>query len=167
MLTENRQGKTVLRQPGVIKIAHALSYSAWVGVVALRNPRHVGRVGTYGEMCANAGLVSFHFVNVSDARPAVAPWRGSDARFSTNPVCIAIPGAGPERPIILDMATSVIAMGKVRVARNKGEQLKPGILLDGAGKPMTDRGEHKGYALAFVCEMLAGALCGRQQHDAA
>jgi uncharacterized oxidoreductase len=104
----------------------------------------------------------------------VAPWRGTDARFSTNPVCIAIPGPEPERPIILDMATSVVAMGKVRVARNKGEQLKPGILLDGEGKPTTDPGamyrqprgalrtfgEHKGYALAFVCEMLAGALCG-------
>jgi uncharacterized oxidoreductase len=142
--------------------------------VALRNPHHIGRVGTYGEMCAEAGLVSFHFVNVTDARPAVAPWRGSDARFSTNPVCIAIPGSEPERPIILDMATSVVAMGKVRVARNKGEQLKPGILLDGEGKPTTDPaamyrqprgalttfGEHKGYALAFVCEMLAGALCG-------
>jgi uncharacterized oxidoreductase len=65
-------------------------------------------------------------------------------------------------------------MGKVRVARNKGEQMKPGILLDGEGKPTTDPGamyhqprgavltlgEHKGYALAFVCEMLAGALCG-------
>jgi len=105
MLTENRQGKTVvLRQPGVIKIAHALSYSAWVGVVALRNPHHIGRVGTYGEMCANAGFVSFHFVDVTDARPAVAPWRGSDARFSTNPVCIAMPGAEPARPIILDIA---------------------------------------------------------------
>ena len=97
-----------------------------------------------------------------------------DARFSTNPICIAIPGPEPERPIILDMATSAIAMGKVRVARNKGEQLKAGILIDGAGEPTTDPGamyrqprgalmtvgEHKGYALAFVCEMLAGALCG-------
>jgi hydroxycarboxylate dehydrogenase B len=145
-----------------------------VAVVALRNPHHIGRVGTYGELCAEAGLISFHFVNVTDARPAVAPWRGTDARFSTNPVCIAIPGPEPERPIILDMATSAIAMGKVRVARNKGEQLKPGILIDGDGKPTTDPGamyrqkrgalltigEHKGYALAFVCEMLAGALCG-------
>jgi uncharacterized oxidoreductase len=65
-------------------------------------------------------------------------------------------------------------MGKVRVARNKGEQLKPGTIIDGDGKPTTDPaamygqprgalmtiGEHKGYALAFVCEMLAGALCG-------
>jgi hydroxycarboxylate dehydrogenase B len=169
---ERAWGQIAAREAVLIGIARARE--SGVAVVALRNPHHIGRVGTYGEMCAEAGLVSFHFVNVTDARPAVAPWRGSDARFSTNPVCIAIPGPGPERPIILDMATSMIAMGKVRVARNKGEPLKPGILLDGAGQPTTDPGamyrqprgalrtvgEHKGYALAFVCEMLAGALCG-------
>ena len=169
---ERAWGQIAAREAVLAGIAKARE--AGVAVVALRNPHHIGRVGTYGELCAAAGLVSFHFVNVSDARPAVAPWRGTDARFSTNPVCIAIPGPDPARPIILDMATSVIAMGKVRVARNKGEQLKPGTLLDGEGRPTTDPGamygprrgalrtfgEHKGYALAFVCEMLAGALCG-------
>jgi len=169
---ERAWGQIAAREATMVGIAKA--QDTGVAVVALRNPHHIGRVGTYGEMCAEAGLVSFHFVNVTDARPAVAPWRGSDARFSTNPVCIAIPGSEPERPIILDMATSVVAMGKVRVARNKGEQLKPGILIDGEGKPTTDPaamyrrprgalttfGEHKGYVLAFVCEMLAGALCG-------
>src|SRR5215469_3101739 len=165
-------GQIAAREATLAGIAKARETG--VAVVALRNPHHIGRAGTYGELCAEAGMVSFHFVNVTDARPAVAPWRGTDARFSTNPVCIAMPGPEPARPIILDMATSVIAMGKVRVARNKGEQLKPGTLLDGAGKPTTDPGamyrqprgavltfgEHKGYALAFVCEMLAGALCG-------
>ena len=169
---ERAWGQIAAREAVMIGIAKARVTG--VAVVALRNTHHIGRVGTYGEICAGAGLISFHFVNVTDARPAVAPWRGSDARFSTNPVCIAIPGPEPQRPIILDMATSVVAMGKVRVARNKGEQLKPGILLDGEGKPTTDPdamyrqprgavltfGEHKGYALAFVCEMLAGALCG-------
>jgi len=169
---ERAWGQIAAREATLIGIAKAREIG--VAVVALRNPHHIGRVGTYGEMCVEAGMVSFHFVNVTDARPAVAPWRGTDARFSTNPVCIAIPGPEPQRPIILDMATSVVAMGKVRVARNKGEQMKPGILLGGDGKPTTDPGtmyrqprgavltlgEHKGYALAFVCEMLAGALCG-------
>ncbi len=169
---ERAWGQIAAREAVMLGIAKARE--AGVAVVALRNPHHIGRVGTYGEMCAAAGLVSFHFVNVTDARPAVAPWRGSDARFSTNPVCIAIPGPEADRPIILDMATSIVAMGKVRVARNKGEPMKPGTLLDGEGKPTTDPGamygqrrgalltfgEHKGYALAFVCEMLAGALCG-------
>jgi uncharacterized oxidoreductase len=145
-----------------------------VAVVALRNAHHIGRVGTYGELCAAAGLVSLHFVNITDQRPAVAPWRGSDGRFGTNPLCIALPGPAPERPIIADMATSRIAMGKVRVARNKGEEIAPGTLLDSDGKPTTDPhvmyrrprgalmtfGEHKGYALAFICEMLAGAVTG-------
>jgi uncharacterized oxidoreductase len=169
---ERAWGQIAAREAVTIGIAKARETG--VAVVALRNPHHIGRVGTYGEICAEAGLVSFHFVNVTDARPAVAPWRGTDARFSTNPVCIAIPGPEADRPIILDMATSVVAMGKVRVARNKGEQMKPGILIDGEGRPTTDPGamyrqprgavmtfgEHKGYALAFVCEMLAGALCG-------
>jgi uncharacterized oxidoreductase len=169
---ERAWGQIAAREAVMIGITKARETG--VAVVALRNPHHIGRVGTYGEICAEAGLVSFHFVNVTDARPAVAPWRGTDARFSTNPVCIAIPGPEPDRPIILDMATSVVAMGKVRVARNKGEQMKAGILIDGEGRPTTDPGamyrqprgavmtfgEHKGYALAFVCEMLAGALCG-------
>jgi len=169
---ERAWGQIAAREATMIAIDKARETG--VAVVALRNPHHIGRVGTYGEICAGAGMVSFHFVNVTDARPAVAPWRGADARFSTNPVCIAMPGPEPERPIILDMATSAVAMGKVRVARNKGEQMKAGILLDGEGKPTTDPntmygqrrgalltvGEHKGYALAFVCEMLAGALCG-------
>ncbi|HEX2648005.1 MAG TPA: malate/lactate/ureidoglycolate dehydrogenase [Candidatus Dormibacteraeota bacterium] len=169
---ERAWGQIAAREAVLTGIAKARETG--VAVVALRNPHHIGRVGTYGEICAGEGLVSFHFVNVTDARPAVAPWRGTDARFSTNPICIAIPSPQPERPIILDMATSAIAMGKVRVARNKGEQLKPGILIDAEGRPTTDPGamyrqprgalmtigEHKGYALAFVCEMLAGALCG-------
>src|SRR6201998_1834892 len=159
---ERAWGQIAAREAVMAGIAKARQTGG--AVVALRNPHHIGRVGTYGEMCAGAGLVSFHFVNVTDARPAVAPWRGTDARFSTNPVCIAIPGPEANRAVILDMATSVVAMGKVRVARNKGEQMKAGILIDGEGRPTTDPGamyrqprgaviafgEQKGYALAFV-----------------
>src|SRR5258708_21200282 len=118
--------------------------------------------------------MSLHLVNITDQRPAVAPWRGGDGRFGTNPVCIAMPGPSPHRPIILDMATSRIAMGKVRVARNKGETIGADTLLDADGKPTNDPkvmyrrprgalrtfGEHKGYGLAFICEMLGGALTG-------
>jgi uncharacterized oxidoreductase len=165
-------GQIVARKATELAIERAKANG--VAVVALKNAHHIGRVGTYGEMCAAAGLVSLHFVNITDQRPAVAPWRGSDARFGTNPLCIALPGPAPDRPIIADMATSRIAMGKVRVARNKGEQVMPGTLLDSEGKPTTDPhvmyrrprgalmtfGEHKGYALAFICEMLAGAVTG-------
>jgi uncharacterized oxidoreductase len=165
-------GQIVARAATEVGIAKARETG--VAVVALRNAHHIGRVGTYGEMCAIAGLVSMHFVNITDQRPAVAPWRGGDGRFGTNPVCIAMPGPSPDRPIILDMATSRIAMGKVRVARNKGEAIGADTLLDSDGKPTNDPnvmyrrprgalrtfGEHKGYGLAFICEMLGGALTG-------
>jgi hydroxycarboxylate dehydrogenase B len=165
-------GQIVAREATLLGIKKAKETG--VAVVALRNAHHIGRVGTYGEMCAGAGLVSISFVNITDQRPAVAPWRGADARFGTNPVTVAIPGPTPDRPIIADMATSKIAMGKVRVARNKGEQIASDILLDSDGNATTDpnvmyrrpRGalmtfaEHKGYALAFICEILAGAVTG-------
>jgi uncharacterized oxidoreductase len=143
-----------------------------VAVLGLANSHHIGRIGAWAELCLDAGLVSIHFVNVI-SRPVVAPFGGSDGRFVTNPMCVGIPVAGSD-PIVLDFATSRIAVGKVRVAHNKGERVAPGILLDAQGQPTTDPGvlfnephgallpfgEHKGYGLAVVCEILGGALAG-------
>ena len=141
-------------------------------VVALVNSHHLGRIGHWAEQCIAAGLVSIHFVNVvSD--PVVAPFGGSDARMVTNPFCVGVPLQG-RPPIVLDFATSRIAMGKVRVAMNRGEQVRPATLIDHRGEPTTDPrslfadphgailpfGEHKGYGLAVVCELLGGALAG-------
>jgi uncharacterized oxidoreductase len=154
----------------------AIARCRQTGVVALTlaNAHHIGRVGAYGELASAAGLVSLHFVNVTDHRALVAPFRGTDARFVTNPVCIALPGTDRQPPLLLDMATSAIAMGKVRVAKNEGKLLPEGILLDPTGQPTRDPtvmyrephgallpfGGHKGYALAVVTELLAGALSG-------
>jgi uncharacterized oxidoreductase len=157
-------------------MAAAIERCRQTGVVAmtLANAHHIGRVGAYGEQASAAGLVSLHFVNVTDHRAIVAPFRGTDARFVTNPVCIALPGTDRHPPLLLDMATSAIAMGKVRVARNLGQPVQAGILIDPAGQPTRDPnvmytephgallpfGGHKGYALAVVTELLAGALSG-------
>jgi uncharacterized oxidoreductase len=157
-------------------MAAAVARCRQTGVVAvtLANAHHIGRVGAYGELASGAGLVSLHFVNVTDHRPLVAPFRGTDARFVTNPVCIALPGTDRQPPLLLDMATSAIAMGKVRVARNEGHLVPEGVLIDEAGRPTRDPGVmyrephgalmpfggHKGYALALVTELLAGALSG-------
>ena len=146
------------------------------GIVAvtLANAHHIGRVGAYGEMTSGAGLVSLHFVNVTDHRALVAPFRGTDGRFVTNPICIALPGTDRQPPLLLDMATSAIAMGKVRVAKNEGHEVPDGVLIDEHGRPTRDPnvmyrephgallpfGAHKGYALAVVTELLAGALSG-------
>jgi uncharacterized oxidoreductase len=125
-------------------------------------------------MAVAQGLVAMHFVNVQ-SRPVVAPWGGADGRFGTNPCCIGIPLKGRE-PFILDFATSRVAQGKMRVAHNKGLQVEPGTLIDERGHPTTDPGvvvvpqsnglfgalmtfgEHKGYGMAVVSELLGGAL---------
>src|SRR5262245_32563761 len=157
-------------------MAAAIARCRQTGVVAmtLANAHHIGRVGAYGELASSAGLVSLHFVNVTDHRGLVAPFRGTDARFSTNPVCIALPGTERQPPVLLDMATSAVAMGKIRVARNEGKRVPEGLLIDQEGHPTRDPnvmygephgallpfGGHKGYALAVVTELLAGALSG-------
>jgi len=143
-------------------------------VAGLRGAHHIGRVGAFGEQVIAAGFVSVHFVNVTDHAPAVAPFGGADARYVTNPICVAVPGTETTPPVVLDMATSKIAAGKVRVALNKGETLPPDTVIDAAGRPSTDPavlytsprgallpiGEHKGSGLALICEILAGALTG-------
>lgn len=145
-----------------------------VVVMTLAGSHHVGRVGAYGELASAAGLVSLHFVNVADHTGLVAPFRGSDARFSTNPVCIGMPGTATQPPLLLDMATSGVAMGKVMVAMRAGKPVPEGNLIDAQGAPTTDPqvmyreprgsllpfGAHKGYALAVLTELLAGAMSG-------
>ncbi|HLT78238.1 MAG TPA: malate/lactate/ureidoglycolate dehydrogenase [Ferrovibrio sp.] len=146
-----------------------------VCIVSLRNSHHIGRIGHWGEQCAAAGFVSTHYVNVVGRPPLVAPHGGSDARFATNPYCCALPATEPGgEPLVLDMATSKIAMGKVRVAMNKGEQVAPDTLIDAQGNPTTEPrtmfsqpmgailafGGHKGYGLAVIAELLAGAFTG-------
>lgn len=144
-----------------------------LALVALRNSHHLGRIGGWAEQCLEAGLVSIHFVNVAGSRPRVAPFGGRDARLGTNPFCVGIP-APDGAPIVLDMATSRIAVGKVRVAKNKRKPVPEGCLIDADGRPtrdpeslfatpsgaLTPLGEHKGYGLALICEVLAAALTG-------
>ena len=165
-------GQVVARQAVEWAIGAARTHG--VAVNGLRNAHHIGRVGTYGEIAAAAGMVALHFVNVASGPPPVAPFRGREGRFLTNPVCIAIPGTDHNAPILLDFATSRVALGKVRVAHNAGKPMMDGALLDHAGEPTTDPsvmyteprgvvlpfGEHKGSGLALVCELLAGAIVG-------
>src|SRR3954471_11157383 len=142
-----------------LAIARAKQHGS--AIVALGNSHHLGRIGHWAEMAVREGLISMHFVNVqSFAR--VAPFAGADRRFGTNPVCIGIPLPG-EAPFLLDMATSAVAQGKLRVAHNKGAKIPPGWLIDDQGNPpgaMLTFGEHKGYGLAVACELLGGALTG-------
>jgi uncharacterized oxidoreductase len=141
-------------------------------VMGLGHSHHLCRIGQWAEQAVAAGLVSLHFTNVI-SRSIVAPFGGADARFGTNPMTVGIPIPG-EPPFILDMATSAVAQGKIRVAHNKREKVSSDWLIDDKGNPTPDPrygviepfgalrtfGLHKGYGLAVVCELLGGALTG-------
>lgn len=143
-----------------------------LALATLRNVHHIARVGQYGEQAAAAGMIGLFFVNGLSGVPRVAPFGGADARTSTNPICIAVPQG--ETPVVLDFATSRIALGKVRVAYNAGKPVPEGALIDAHGQPTRDPGviygkgggamlpfgEHKGSGLALICELLGGVLSG-------
>lgn len=169
-------GQVIAKEAMDIGIERAREHG--VCVVGLKNSHHIGRIGHWGEQCARAGLVSIHWVNVHGHKPLVAPFGGAEARFTTNPYCTAIPRKGRE-PVVLDFATSQVAMGKVRVANNKKVQMDEGLLIDVNGFPTTHPGVmynppygailpfglHKGGGLAVICDLLAGALTGGRTHS--
>jgi hydroxycarboxylate dehydrogenase B len=144
-----------------------------VAVVALRNAGHLGRIGDWPLLAAQAGLVSLHFVNTSGMGILVAPFGGTQRRLSADPIAAGVPVEGGE-PILLDMSSCTIAEGKLRVAFNKGVSVPEGCIIDSEGRPTTDPkvfyadppgailpiAGHKGYALGFIVEMMAGALTG-------
>jgi len=149
--------------------------TAGAAVLALRNTHHIGRIGAWAERAAAKGLASFFVVDVAGVDAKVAPHGGREGRLGTNPICLGLPVPGGH-PVIADMATSRIAVGKVRVAYNKGVEVEPGSLIDGDGKPTNDPGvmfapggptgalltmaAHKGYALSALAELFSGALGG-------
>ncbi len=163
-------GQVIGRDAMTLAAERAKRYGACV--LGLRNAGHLGRIGAWPEQLAAAGLVSVHFVNTSGYGILVAPHGGTERRLSANPIAAGAPG--PHGPIVLDIATSATAEGKIQVARNKGEQLPEGLVLDGHGRPTTNPasfygpppgailafGGHKGYGLSVICELLAGSLTG-------
>lgn len=164
-------GQVIGREAMALAIERARKHGT--ATLAIRNAGHLGRIGAWAEQLAAAGLASYHLVNTSGFGILVAPHGGSDRRMSANPIAAGVPVAG-KPPLILDIATSLVAEGKIQVARNKGETLPPGMILDGKGKPTTQPevfyasppgailpvGAHKGSGLSFFCEVLAGALTG-------
>ena len=148
-----------------------------IALSALRQSAHLGRLGDWPEMAAAAGMASIHFVNATGIPLRVVPHGGRDGRGTTNPIAMGIPVQGGD-PVVLDFATSAVAEGKVRLARNKGVAIPPDCLLDGDGRPTTDPNAlyadppgnlvpfggavtgHKGGALWLMVDLLAGAFTG-------
>ncbi len=149
-----------------------------LAAVAVRGANHIGRVGSYADRCARDGMVALLFVNaVGIPAYRMAPWGGTESRLATDPLAIGIPAPGGD-PVVIDMTTTVVAEGKVRLKRNRGEQTPDGWLQDAEGNPTTDptvlyeapygsilplggtTAGHKGYGLNVALELLGGVLSG-------
>jgi len=138
-----------------------------IGAVALRNSNHFGTAMYFTLMAAREGCVGFLCTNAS---PAMAPWGGRKKTVGTNPWSWAAP-AGSHPPMVLDIANTGVARGKIYLAKQKGLAIPEGWAINTAGAPTTDPTEaidgiilpmaqHKGYAIAVIMDMLSGVLTG-------
>ncbi len=138
-----------------------------VGIVSVRFSNHHGALGYFTRMAAERGCIGFLTANGS---PAMAPWGGRAKIIGNNPWSIAAP-AGRHAPMMLDIANTVVARGKIFLARQKGVPIPLGWAIDAEGRPTTDpvaalggvilpMAEHKGYAISLMMDVLAGALSG-------
>jgi uncharacterized oxidoreductase len=158
-----------------VELAIRKAREVGVSAVTMRAANHMGRLGDYPLMAAHEGMAAIATINNHGSGSLVAPWGAREGRLATNPICIATPG--PERPIVMDITTSVVAEGKVRVSRNRGEPVPEGWIIDAEGRPTTDpnalyarpRGAilpfggivgHKGFGLSLMVDILSGALSG-------
>ncbi len=163
---DNAMGHLVMAKAAEIAIAKAKETGiAWVGA---RSSNHAGPAALYAQMPMAHDMIGL-YAAVGNGNH-VPPWGGIDLLLSTNPIAIAIPGA-KRPPILLDMATTTAAYGKVKMAQQRGEQMPVGWMVDKQGNPLTDPnrssegflvpiGGPKGYGLALMLGLLAGTLNG-------
>jgi len=159
-----------------VNIAIEKAASCGVAALTVRQASHIGRLGSYVESVASHNMIGLMVANMHGQGASVVPWGGKEPRLGTNPLAAGVP-TGEGQTVVLDMTTSVVAEGKVRLQRNRGEAVPPGWIVDAAGQPTNDPnafygpprggilpfgGEvgHKGYGLGVVVDLLAGALTG-------
>ena len=164
----NGFGQVVAYKATKIAIEKAKQYG--VAVVGVRNSNNFGAAGYFGDMAARQGCAAMVYAN---AAPAIAPTGGNKTIFGTNPLCYAYPGDEKHNPILLDMATTIAARGKIRLAAKNGEKIPldwaigpdgqptddPNVALQGSLLPI---GGYKGYGLSMFVDIFAGMLTGSQ-----
>jgi L-2-hydroxycarboxylate dehydrogenase (NAD+) len=163
---DNGMGHLVVSRAVDIAIEKARSTGvAWVNT---RFSNHAGPASLYSRKPLEHDMLGLYFA-VGNANH-LPPWGGMDMLLSTNPISAGIPGA-KEPPVVLDMATTVAAYGKVKAKAKRGEMMPEGWMIDRQGAPLLDPkranegfllpiGEHKGYGLALLVGLLAGTLGG-------
>ena len=145
-----------------------------VAAITVFYQSHIGRLGDYPTMAAAEDMIGMITADSGAGPKAVAPFGGRERRLGTNPICIGVP-SDLEATVLLDMATSAVAGGKVSLARNRNERIPEGWVIDKEGNPTTDPNDffaggailpvgadqaHKGSGLSFMVEMFSGILTG-------
>ncbi len=154
-----------------------------ISSVAVSRCNEVGRLGGYVCLAADAEMIALLMANDHGGGTCVAPHGGIEGRLSTNPIACAVPIEG-QNPIVLDMSTSVVASGKIRVKQHRNEALPEGWLINAEGEstinpddfygvppaailPFGEVAAHKGFGLSVIVDILAGALtsagCSRSE----
>jgi LDH2 family malate/lactate/ureidoglycolate dehydrogenase len=163
---DNGLGHLVMHHATQLAIEKAKTTGvAWVGA---RHSNHAGPASLYAMMPLEHDMIGL-YVAVGSANH-LPPWGGTEMLLSTNPIAVAVPSA-KNPPIVLDMATTVAAYGKVKTAAQRGETMPEGWMIDRQGKPLTDPkrasegfllpiGGPKGYGLSLIFGILAGVLNG-------
>jgi L-2-hydroxycarboxylate dehydrogenase (NAD+) len=163
---DNGMGHLVVSRCAEIAIEKAATHGVgWVGV---HHSNHAGAAAVYSNMAMERDMIGI-YAAVGSANH-LPPWGGIEMLLSTNPIAISVPAAG-EKPIVLDMATTVSSYGKIKVMAQRGQMMPEGFMVDREGKPLLDPrkadqgfllpiGGAKGYGLALMIGVLAGTLNG-------
>jgi len=163
---DNGMGHLVMTRAA--QIAGEKAKRAGIGWAGARFSNHAGPASLYARMALPRDMIGLYFA-VGNANH-LPPWGGLDMLLSTNPIAVAIP-AGDEAPVVLDMATTVAAYGKVKAKAQRGETMPEGWMMDRQGRPLLDPtradegfllpiGGYKGYGLSLIVGLLAGTLNG-------
>jgi LDH2 family malate/lactate/ureidoglycolate dehydrogenase len=158
-------GQVLAQEATRVGIARAQAHG--VSVVAVRNSNHFGTAAYFTRQCAHQGCIG---VLATNASPAMAPWGGRTKALGTNPWSIAAP-AGARGVVVMDIANTAVARGKIYAAAQRNEAIPAGWAADGRGVPTTDAhtalqglilpmAGHKGYIISFMMDVLAGVLTG-------
>ncbi len=162
-----------------IEHAAAKARQAGIGCASVRNGNDIACLGSYVGRLAREGLISMLMANNAGGAACVAPFGSTIPFLSTNPIAVGVPRESGRQPLVIDFSTSVVALGKVRMAAKRGAATPEGWLIGRDGHPVTDPSSllsvpreaallpmggpmsgHKGFLLSLIVEAFAGALTG-------
>jgi LDH2 family malate/lactate/ureidoglycolate dehydrogenase len=168
MLVDADNGLGMVTGQLAMDLAIGLASTAGVGVVSVRNSNHSGMLAVHVLRAAAAGKIGFF---TSNGAAIMAPWGGAEPRLSNGPFAWSLPRGDGQPPIVVDMAASAAARGKIRQVARNGGAIPAGWALDAEGNPTTDAlaamdgvvlpmAAHKGYGIGLVNEALSAVISG-------